>query len=279
MVDIGERSIRYTITVQSQPPFDDLVRLQGVTLRRRGKIVLSDVDLSIGAGEIVTLIGPNGAGKSTLVKVLLGLAQPDAGEVWRKPGLRIGYSPQFMTIDPVLPVSVGRFLALGGASDRRSLAEVLGRVGAAATLDRQMAALSGGELHRVLLARALLRRPGLLVLDEPLSGVDVNGQAELYALIGELRDTTGAGVLLVSHDLHLVMARTDRVVCVEGHVCCSGHPVDVARDPAFQRLFGARFGELVALYRHDMDHHVHVHSHAHDHAHPHGHHHHDGRTG
>jgi zinc transport system ATP-binding protein len=249
--------------VKSQPSFDSLVSARGVTVRRRGKVVLSDVDIDIAAGEIVTLIGPNGAGKSTLVRVLLGLAPADAGEVRRRPGLRIGYSPQFMAIDPVLPLSVRRFLTLGGAIAAAELAPALDSVGAADVLDRQVAALSGGELHRVLLARALLRRPELLVLDEPLSGVDVNGQAELYALIGRLRDATGTAILLVSHDLHLVMARTDRVVCVEGHVCCSGHPVDVARDPAFQRLFGTRFGGLVALYRHDMEHHEHVHGHAH----------------
>jgi zinc transport system ATP-binding protein len=260
-------AIRYIITVRSQAPFDDLVRARDVTVRRRGKIVLAHVDLGVTAGEIVTLIGPNGAGKSTLVKVLLGLVAADAGEVWRKPGLRVGYSPQFMAVDPVLPLTVRRFLALAGATDGAGIGAALAEVGAETVIDRQLAALSGGELHRVLLARALLRRPQLLVLDEPLSGVDVNGQAELYALIGRLRDRTGAAVLLVSHDLHLVMARTDRVVCIEGHVCCSGHPVEVARDPAFQRLFGRRFGDLVALYRHDMEHHEHADGHHHEEVH------------
>ncbi|HMR29354.1 MAG TPA: metal ABC transporter ATP-binding protein [Geminicoccaceae bacterium] len=239
------------------------MRARGLGVSRRGKAVLSRVDLDIAAGEIVTLIGPNGAGKSTLVKALLGLIATDAGEVWRRPGLRIGYSPQSVSIDPVLPLSVRRFLDLGGPAGRTEALAALAEVGAEETIDRQVAALSGGELHRVLLARALLRRPELLVLDEPLSGVDVQGQAELYGLIGRLRDRTGAAVLLVSHDLHLVMARTDRVVCIEGHVCCSGHPVEVARDPAFRRLFGDRLGEVVALYRHDMHHHEHAHGHHH----------------
>lgn len=244
-----------------------LVRARNVSVSRRGQPVLSQVDLEITAGEIVTLIGPNGAGKSTLVKVLLGLVRPEAGEVWRRPGLRIGYSPQSVTIDPVLPLSVLRFLGLGGPVGRSEALAALVEVGAEETIDHQVSALSGGELHRVLLARALLRRPELLVLDEPLAGVDVQGQAELYGLIGKLRDRTGAAVLLVSHDLHLVMARTDRVVCIEGHVCCSGHPVEVARDPAFRRLFGDRLGEVVALYRHDMDHHEHAHGHEHAHHH------------
>ncbi len=249
------------------------MRARDVSVSRRGKAVLSHVDLDIAAGEIVTLIGPNGAGKSTLVKVLLGLVAADTGEISHRPGLRIGYSPQFVTIDPVLPLSVRRFLGLGGPAARADVIAALAEVGAEETVDRQVAALSGGELHRVLLARALLRRPELLVLDEPLSGVDVQGQAELYRLIGRLRDRTGAAVLLVSHDLHLVMARTDRVVCIEGHVCCSGHPVEVARDPAFRRLFGDRLGDVVALYRHDMDHHEHVHGHEHAQGHAHAHHH------
>jgi zinc transport system ATP-binding protein len=253
--------------VKSQAPSTPLVSARDVTVRGRGRVVLEHVDLDVAAGEIVTLIGPNGAGKSTLVRVLLGLAPADGGRVWRRPGLRIGYSPQSLSVDPVLPLSVRRFLTLGGIVPASDLEAALDDVGAEGVLDRQVAALSGGELHRVLLARALLRRPELLVLDEPLAGVDVNGQAELYALIGRLREATGAGILLVSHDLHLVMARTDRVICVEGHVCCSGHPVDVARDPAFQRLFGDRFGELVALYRHDMRHHEQVHGHHHPHHH------------
>ena len=243
------------------------MRARCVGVSRRGKPVLSHVDLDVAAGEIVTLIGPNGAGKSTLVKALLGLIATDAGEIWRRPGLRIGYSPQSVSIDPVLPLSVGRFLGLGGPVARPQALAALAEVGVEETIDRQVAALSGGELHRVLLARALLRRPELLVLDEPVSGVDVQGQAELYALIGSLRDRTGAAVLLVSHDLHLVMARTDRVVCIEGHVCCSGHPVEVARDPAFRRLFGDRLGEVVALYQHDMRHHEHAHGHHHEEVH------------
>ncbi|MFO1036793.1 MAG: metal ABC transporter ATP-binding protein [Geminicoccaceae bacterium] len=231
-----------------------LIEARGVVVSREGRLLLDHVDLGVGAGEIVTLIGPNGAGKSSLVRVLLGLLKPDTGTVNRAAGLRIGYAPQRLHIEPTLPIDVRRFLTLGETAAEAELMAILGRVGAGSVLDRQMGALSGGERQRVVLARALLRRPDLLVLDEPMSGVDLNGQAELYALIGRVRDETGAGILLVSHDLHLVMARTDRVICLERHVCCAGRPIEVTRSPEFVRLFGHRFGEAVALYRHEHDH-------------------------
>lgn len=243
----------------SPSPPTSLVAARGLVMRRAGKLILDRVDLDVAAGEIVTLIGPNGAGKSTLVRVLLGLVAADAGTVRRQQGLRIGYTPQHFALDPVLPLSVQRFLTLSGVTDRAALVSSLAAVGLADVLARQLVLLSGGELQRVMLARALLRKPSLLVLDEPVAGVDVSGQAELYALIARVRDRTNAGILLVSHDLHLVMARTDRVLCIEGHVCCSGHPVDVARDPAFVRLFGHRLGDSLALFRHDLDHHHHAH--------------------
>jgi zinc transport system ATP-binding protein len=249
--------------VTSLPSPAPLVAAHGVVLCRAGRLVLDHVDIAVAPGEIVTLIGPNGAGKSTLVRVLLGLVRPDAGTVVRAPGVRVGYVPQRFAVDPVLPLNVRGFLGLAGRHERRRLVDALALVGLGDLLDRPMHVLSGGELHRVALARALLRRPDLLVLDEPVAGVDVAGQAELYGLIARLRDDTGAGVLLVSHDLHLVMARTDRVLCIAGHVCCSGAPVEVARDPAFTRLFGHRLGEVLALYRHDLAHHQHAHGHGH----------------
>jgi zinc transport system ATP-binding protein len=234
-----------------------LIEGRALTVRRAGRVILDAVDVAVMPGEIVTLIGPNGAGKSTLVRVLLGLLAPDAGHVTRASGLRIGYSPQQLVPDPVLPLTVAGFLVLGGRAPRDRLAAVLERVGLDAVLDRAMTSLSGGELRRVVLARALLREPDLLILDEPMSGVDVTGQVELYELIGRIRDETGAGVLLVSHDLHLVMARTDRVLCLDGHVCCVGRPLEVAGDPVFQRLFGQRLSDVMALYPHHHDHHHH----------------------
>jgi zinc transport system ATP-binding protein len=244
-----------------QPP--PLVEATAVSVRRHGRLILDAVDLAVTSGEIVTVIGPNGAGKSTLIRVLLGLVPPDQGEVTQRPGLRIGYLPQQLTIDPVLPLTVGRYLMLGARAPRARLESLLDEVGMPRGLDHPLDALSGGELRRVGLARALLRSPDLLVLDEPMTGVDVTGQVELYELIARIRDATRAGVLLVSHDLHLVMARTDRVVCLDGHVCCMGRPVQVAAEPAFQRLFGERLGDVMGLYRHRPDHHHPHHRHHH----------------
>ncbi len=201
-----------------------LAEARNVTVHYGGRMVLDHVNLSIHERELVTLIGPNGAGKSTLVKVMLGLQQPNHGNVELRPGIRIGYVPQKLHIDPVLPLTVRRFLTLTQNSKESRLRAVLEEVGASPLLESQLATLSGGESQRVLLARALLRNPQLLFLDEPIQGVDVTGQSELYDLITRLRDEHDCGILMVSHDLHLVMARTDRVFCLDQQVCCSGHP-------------------------------------------------------
>ena len=205
-------------------------------------------------GEIVTLIGLNGAGKSSLIRVLLGVLKPTAGTIRRRTGIRIGYSPQFLHPDIALPLTVRRFLTLSEPRDDASLVSVLADVGASAVLDAPLAGISGGELHRVLLARSLLRRPDLLVLDEPLAGVDVTSQSDLYRVIGDIRDRYHCGVLLVSHDLHVVMAATDRVICLNHHVCCTGHPSSVASDPQFVSLFGKHVAEVMAVYAHHHDH-------------------------
>lgn len=232
---------------------EPLIRLQQVSVGFRQESVLENVQLTVNAGEIVTLIGPNGAGKTTLVRAVLGLLKPDSGSVWRKPRLRIGYMPQKLTVDPTLPLSVLRFLRLVPGVDRHTAMAALAEVGAEQVIDSPLQNISGGELQRVLLARALLREPELLVLDEPVQGVDVAGQAELYRLITELRDRHGCGVLMVSHDLHLVMSTTDQVVCLNRHVCCSGHPEQVSGDPAFVELFG-QDAQSLAIYHHHHDH-------------------------
>jgi zinc transport system ATP-binding protein len=231
-----------------------LIEARGVSMRYGERVVLDAVDLALAAGEIVTLIGLNGAGKSTLVRVLLGLIKADAGVITRRSGLRIGYAPQHLTVDPTLPLTVERFLLLAGRNGRDAIETGLEEVGAAHLRGSQMATLSGGETHRVLLARALMGKPDLLVLDEPMSGVDVSGQAELYEMLRGVRDRRGCGVLLVSHDLHLVMAATDTVICLNHHVCCTGHAEAVVKDPAFAELFGARYSESLAVYHHHHDH-------------------------
>jgi len=231
-----------------------LISARDLGLVRNGRDLLDGIDLDIRKREIVTLIGPNGAGKTTLVRLLLGLETPDRGEVRRQKNLRIGYVPQRFDVDSVIPMTVERFLKLGGQAPVSRIGAILDEVGASHTRQQQLSQLSGGELQRVVLARALLRDPDLLVLDEPVQGVDYTGEAELYNLIARLRDERGFGVLLVSHDLHIVMARSDRVVCLNRHVCCSGVPETVAQHPAYVRLFGTEAARAFAVYCHHHDH-------------------------
>jgi len=232
---------------------ETLLKAQQLGVSRGGRDILTGADLTLKAGEIVTLIGPNGAGKTTLVRCVLGLIKPTRGQLWRRSGLRIGYMPQKLHIDPSLPLTVRRFLTLGGRP-RVPLEPVLAQTGIEALSETAMSHLSGGETQRVLLARALLRDPDLLVLDEPVQGVDLSGQEALYQLINDIRRERQCGVLLVSHDLHLVMATTDTVVCLNQHVCCSGHPEHVSNDPAYLALFGERARPVVAPYTHHHDH-------------------------
>jgi zinc transport system ATP-binding protein len=233
---------------------ETLIRLSGISLRHGDRQTLERVDVEVRRGEIVTVIGPNGSGKTTLVRAALGLIKPDEGAVIRSPGLRIGYVPQHLGVDRTLPLTVRRFLALSGATSGEEHERALAEVGVGYALDGPFQALSGGEAKRVTLARALLRRPDLLVLDEPTSNVDVAGQAEFYDLIRVIRDQRDCGILLVSHDLHLVMRATDTVVCLNGHVCCSGRPDSVSRDPEYLALFGPRVAETLGIYAHDHDH-------------------------
>ncbi|MCH7943631.1 MAG: ATP-binding cassette domain-containing protein [Proteobacteria bacterium] len=232
-----------------------LAEASGVDLTIAGNTVLSNVDLAVNEHEIVTLIGPNGSGKSTLVRLVLGLLEADRGQVFLRPGLRIGYMPQRLVIDDSLPLTVDRFLRLGGTASRRARMAALGETAVSRLADSPIQKISGGEMQRVLLARALLREPDLLVLDEPAQGVDMTGQAELFKLITGIRDRRGCGVLMVSHDLHLVMASTDSVVCLNHHVCCTGHPETVTRHPAYIELFGPLAAEGFAVYTHRHDHH------------------------
>ena len=231
-----------------------ILKLREVSVHRQGETLLDRVSLEVNRGEIITLIGPNGAGKSTLVKTALGLMRPSTGSVSVLPGLRIGYVPQNVQLDPSLPVSVERFLQLSDSSTESAMQEVLDLVGASTILARNLRDISGGEMRRVLLARALLPNPELLILDEPTSGVDITGQEALYTLIQRIRDKFNCGVLLVSHNLHVVMAATDHVVCLNRHLCCSGTPEDIRHHPEFVSLFGQKSAETLGIYRHQHDH-------------------------
>lgn len=234
-----------------------LLELRGVTVRFEGEATLDHVDLTISRREIVTIIGPNGAGKTTLLRAALGLQKPHSGSAIRSPGLRVGYMPQRITVDDTLPLTVRRFLSLAGRVPRGRRRGVLDQLGVRYLLDRPFQRLSGGEMQRILLARAILREPDLLVLDEPAQNLDVAGQSAMYELIRSLRDRLGCGVLMVSHDLHLVMAAADRVVCLNHHVCCTGHPHDVREHPEYLALFPDESAASLGVYTH---HHDHVHS-------------------
>lgn len=233
---------------------DALISARGITLKHGDRVVLDHVDVDIHPREILTLIGPNGSGKTSLVRALLGVQDLTGGEISRVENLKIGYVPQRFDIDRALPMTVFRFLTLGRAASRQTIKDRLEEVGAARCIDQQLSELSGGELQRVLLARALTADPDLLVLDEPVRGVDYNGEADLYALISDLRQKRGIGVLLVSHDLHVVMASSDRVLCLNRHICCSGVPETVSQHPEYVRLFGAESARAFGVYRHHHDH-------------------------
>jgi zinc transport system ATP-binding protein len=230
-----------------------LIDVQSISVNLGGRPVLQGVSLQLREREIISLIGPTGAGKTTLVKAVLGLLQPEHGRIVRRARLRAAYLPQRLKIDPALPMTVERFLRLGNEDAAATVQDVLRETGVSQLRRTPLQAVSGGEFQRVMLARCLLRRPELLVLDEPGQGMDVTGQEELYGLVKSIRDRHGCGILLVSHDLHFVMAATDHVVCLHHHVCCTGHPEAIAGHPEFLRLFG-RPAKHLALYTHEHDH-------------------------
>lgn len=232
----------------------EIIKVVNAGVRREGRWLVRGVDMSIARGEIVTLIGPNGSGKSTTVKTALGILSPDEGTVWRAPKLRVGYVPQKVAMDRSLPMTVNRLLTLSARYSPDQLAATLAQVGISHLGNAQIHSLSGGEFQRALIARAIIGKPDLLVLDEPVQGVDFSGEVALYDLIGRIRDETGCGVLLISHDLHVVMARTDTVICLNGHVCCSGTPDVVTASSEYTALFGPRAAQTLAIYRHDHDH-------------------------
>lgn len=231
-----------------------LIKMRNVTYLRQGRAIINKVDLTINKGEIVTLIGPNGAGKSTLLKLALGLIDPTSGTRQAISGLRIGYMPQRLSLPETLPLTVEDFLKLAKSYEKTQLQQIAHRLKIEHLLHSPMQRLSGGELQRTLLARALLCKPELLVLDEPVQGLDVSGQSELYHLIHNLRQELDCGVLMVSHDLHLVMAATDKVICLNGHICCEGHPQTIQQDPSYLKLFGQSMPAHLAPYTHHHDH-------------------------
>lgn len=243
-----------------------LITARSIAVSHGRTRVLQGVDFTISRGEIVTIVGPNGSGKSSLLKALIGAVPVSAGKLTRARGLKIGYVPQKLALDATLPMSVRRFLDLPHRVSEAEATEALSQAGCAPLGHRQLADLSGGQLQRIMLSRALLSDPDLLILDEATQGLDQPGEADFYQRIEEVRSTRGCAVLMVSHDLHVVMAASDRVICLNGHICCEGHPEQVASAPEYRALFGTGTQGALALYRHAHDH-DHTHDH-HDHDHP-----------
>ena len=243
---------------------DPLLRAEDISYVAGGRLILDRVGFELKPAQITTIIGPNGAGKSTLANIVTGLIAGYDGRIERRPGLRIGYLPQKVYVNTLMPLTVERLLQLTHRAGHDEIDAALDQTEVGYLRGRQVRSLSEGELKRVLLARTTLGNPDLIVLDEPTAGVDVTGEIRMYELIGELRDRLQCAVLLVSHDLHLVMSQTDQVLCLNQHLCCSGLPESVSRHPEYLALFGQQASDSIAIYAH---HHDHVHDVSGDHHH------------
>lgn len=244
----------YRDKMQVQTIKHPLIELKNINVQFEQRDVLKDIYLSLYPNSFLTIVGPNGGGKSTLLKVLLKLIKPSSGEVIYHSDVRIGYVPQKIHLDHSLPLTVEKFLTLKKGVSKRDIEDTLSLLSISHLKQNAMQKLSGGEMQRVLLARAILNKPNLLVLDEPTQGVDITGQTELYQLIHQTRKQLDCAVIMVSHDLHIVMADTNEVLCINQHICCAGTPEIVSHDPTFMHYFGNQFSQNIALYTHHHNH-------------------------
>ncbi len=240
-----------------------LIETRDLCLTIDGRQILEGINFALYPGEIVTIVGPNGSGKTSFLRCLIGAEKPVSGQVNLRPKLKIGYVPQKLALDPAFPMTVARFLELAGHISQAERQDIIVRTGIETILRTQITTLSGGQLQRVLLAHALAGMPDILVLDEATQGLDQPAVAAFYNLIDDVRRRYGCAVVLVSHDLHVVMSASDRVICLNGHICCEGTPTVVSEAPEYRRLFGLGTEGTLALYRHEHDH-AHHHDHTHD---------------
>ena len=235
-----------------------LINVNNISLSHEGKNILDNVSFKLHPGEFITLIGPNGAGKSSLIKVLLGIIRQDSGEVIRNDHIKLGYTPQFFSANPYIPISVIDFLNLNQQLDNKFTEETYKLTGIEDLINLPLKNLSGGELQKVLLTRALLNKPNDLILEEPAQNLDVDAQIQLYKLIQDIHQKQNCAVLMVSHDLHRVMKESTQVLCLYHHICCEGLPESILKDDQFNDLFADQIHDLMATYEH---HHNHQHEH------------------
>ena len=228
-----------------------LIEVQNLCVGYGNKEVLRNVNLSLNKNEIVTIVGPNGSGKTTLFKSIIGSTPISSGKVLIRPNLKIGYVPQVLNIDRSLPLTVERFLSLENRRHKREALSTQQVLDSNDLLFKQISTLSAGQLQRVLLARALVNKPDVLLLDEATRGLDQPGSAAFYKKIEEIRNTTGCAILMISHDLHVVMSASNRVICLNGHICCQGEPQSVASSPEYKAMFGSNVDGTLALYQHN----------------------------
>ena len=228
-----------------------LIEVRNLNVAYGRKKVLKDVNLTVSKNEIVTIVGTNGSGKTTLFKSIIGSVPITSGKVFIKPNLKIGYVPQVLNIDRSMPLTVERFLKLAKNRNDQGLLRARQVLGSDDLLSNQISNLSAGQLQRVLLGHALMNEPDILLLDEATRGLDQPGSAAFYKKIEEIRDTTGCSILMISHDLHVVMSASNRVICLNGHICCQGEPKSVASSPEYKAMFGSKVEGTLALYQHN----------------------------
>ena len=231
-----------------------LISAKNISVLKHQKSILDNIDIQINKNDFITIIGPNGAGKTMLLKCLMGFYKPTSGRIERKEKLKIGYMPQSISIINTMPITVKDFITVRKEYDDISLNKVITEVSIGEIVNKQLSVLSGGEMQRVLLARSLLNNPDLLILDEPAQNLDISGQLNFYKLIQEIYSKRDISILMVSHDLHLVMVSTKKVLCLYKHICCSGAPQQIAKDPEFLSMFGKDMANMMSIYQHSHDH-------------------------